>query len=200
MSHVRDLHSKYEAILERASRGHVSNQEIAEVAAELQQQSSDLLRYTLLLTLGRARAVTYRDLVEPFLEYREWPMLAGLALSVLCDYFDLTSQYRSELLQFMRGVEWDDEEHVWIKAVSTAGEYLRSHADPALLRELLRNFENQDARKFMRQWAYSALARAMGRDYKEIPGVRDFDLVTEIDPNVIQEAKQRLSREIGQVA
>lgn len=123
-------------------------------------------------------------------------MLARLALQILCGYWGKTAQYLEEVLSFMQGVAWDDEEDVRQIAILEAGEYLRSNLEGRFLQELLRIFEDEAEEQSMREGAYFALARAMGREWVELPSAaRHFDLATEIDPAVIQRAKERLSEE-----
>lgn len=185
--------SKYEGLLDRAKWGKLSEQEIADVADELQKSNPGADRYTLLHILGRAGAVSYQNLVECFLECQEDPMLARLALQTLCRYWNETDRYIEQVLQFVRGVEWDEGEYVRQMAVSIAGDYLRSHDEPRLLNELLRIFEREDEDRIIREDAYFALARAAGRDRRELPSAaRHFDLHTDIDPSVVKQAHERL--------
>jgi hypothetical protein len=189
-----------ENLLERAKwakteQDKLSEEELAMVAEELQKPTPEADRFTLLDILGHAFAVPYRELVERFLECEEDPMLARLAPQILCGYWGNTDQYREEVLRFMRGVPWDEDEDVRQIAISEAGEYLRSNAEPRFLHELISIFESEDEERSMREGAYFALARAMGRDWKDLPSAAShFDLVTQTDPAVIQEARERLRR------
>ena len=186
---------EYEELLARIEKSVLSSQELAMVATELQKDEPEAFRHTLLLILYNAQAKKYRELVEQYLRDEEDNLLASLALETLCGW-GYTEQYRDEVLQSMGGAPWDAEGNVRIKAISIAGNYLRSHTQSEFLSELLRIFDDADEAKRWRQWAYCALARAMGRNYNEIPGAaRDFDLETEIDPNVVQEARERLTQE-----
>ena len=125
--------SKYSDLLDRAKWAHLSQAEIEAVAQELQQPNPEADRYTLLHILGRACAVSYRGLVERFLDSPDDPMLARIALQSLVDYWDLAEQYLDELLRFVRGVPWDVDGDVRLVAISNAGEYLRSHRESNLL-------------------------------------------------------------------
>lgn len=189
MSHAADLNEKYQWLLKQAKYGQLSVQEIAEVAAELQKERPETLRYSLLHILGKAGDTSYRSLVEQFLECREDPMLSKMALRTLCDYWHFTDEYRDTLLRFVRGVSWDDEQHVRRVAIQIAGEYLIDHSDTEMLRELLSIYEDSQEDKSMRDWTYQALSRAMGRDFRQI-------LITnKRDPAVLIEAKNRLAQE-----
>ena len=177
---IHAVMSRYERLLERAKSGEFEQDRLSEEE----------------LALGHAFAFQYRELVERFLDCEDDPMLARLALQILCGYWGNTAQYLEEVLRFMRGVPWDQEEDVRQIAVSEAGEYLRSNTEPRFLRELISIFESEDEERSMHEGAYFALARAVGRDWKDLPSAAShFDLVTQIDPAVIQVAKERLRRE-----
>lgn len=183
----------YDALLHRAKWEKLSQEEIDNVATELQQPEPEADRYILLFILGRAGALSYRWLVEQFLACEDDPMLSRKALEVLCDDWNDTARYLDQVLEFVLGVKWDEEEDVRPMAISIAGEYLRSHDEPRLLSELVRIFENEDEPQTMREGAYFALARAAGRDWKELPSAaRHFDLSQDTDPSVLREARERL--------
>jgi hypothetical protein len=198
---IHAVMSRYESLLERAKWGkfeqdRLSEEELAMVAEELRKPAPETDPFTLLDILGHAFAFQYRELVERFLECEDDPMLARLALQILCGYWGNTDQYLEEVLRFMRGRPWDQEEDVRQIAISEAGEYLRSNTEPRFLHELIYIFESEDEERSMREGAYFALARAVGRDWKDLPSAAShFDLVTQTDPAVIQEAKERLRRE-----
>ena len=198
---IHAVMSRYERLLERAKSGEfeqdrLSEEELDMVAEELRKPATEADPFTLLDILGHAFAFQYRELVEWFLDCEDDPMLARLALQILCGYWGNTAQYLEEVLRFMRGVPWNQEENVRQIAVSEAGEYLRSNTEPRFLRELISIFESEDEERSMHEGAYFALARAVGRDWKDLPSAAShFDLVTQIDPAVIQVAKERLRRE-----
>jgi hypothetical protein len=187
---------RYQALLERAKSGVITAQEVSLVAAELRDSTSEADPYTLLHIVGHSGDTSYRPLVEEFLGHERDPMLARLALQILCDYWGDTTRYAEEVLLFLRGVSWDDEEDVRRAAITTAGEHLRAHLHPAMLRELLRLFEDEREAQIIRESAYCALARAAGRDWGELPSAgRHFDLFTGIDSSVPLEARRRLAEQ-----
>jgi hypothetical protein len=197
---IHAVTSKYENLLERAKsvepgKDKLSEDELGMVAEELRKPDPEADRFTLLDILGYAFALQYRDLVEQFLECEEDPWLARLALQILCGYWGQTDQYLEEVLKFMRGVPWDQEEDVRQMAISEVGEYLRSNNEPRFLHELILIFEDDDEERSIREGAYFALARAMGRDWKNLPSAAShFDLITQTDLAVIQEAREQLRR------
>jgi hypothetical protein len=163
-------------LLEQAKRGKLSPNEIDYVAQQLVENTDN--RYTLIHILGRAEAIKYRNLIEPFLHYPDDPLVSEIALKSLCTYWGLSEQYVDELKMFIKGVEWDDFDDVRMAAISISGEYLRSASNAELLHTLIDVFENLETStllksaenpELIRSCAYSAIARAMGREYDQIP-------------------------------
>jgi hypothetical protein len=207
--------SQYQDLLQRAERGEISRQEIDMAADQLTKTMSDAEKHSLLLVLGHAGLVdaraghaeqlskrnlvnSYRGIVERFLTYKRDPLVARLALQVLCDYWGYHNGYLEDMLRFIRRVPWDDDGYVRDAAISIAGEYLRFHFEPRLLREVVRIVEDADEEKLTRRVAYTALARAMGRDWNQIPSAaRAFDLASTMDPTVLGKAKDRLAQQGG---
>jgi len=183
----------YNELLQRAKWGTLSQGELAQVAAALHEPDPQVDRYTLLHILGRAGDRSYRSLVERFLHDQDDPMIARLALQILCSFWGETGRYLEEVLQFIQWVPWDDEEYIRLVAISAAGEYLRVHTEPRVLRALIRIFENEEEDHLTRQGAYRALARAVRRDWDQLPAAtRLLDLTTQSDPLILQLAKERL--------
>jgi hypothetical protein len=204
----------YEELVRRAKGGEISREEVDAVATELQKPDPSASRYTLLYIVGRSFTTSYRDLVEQFLEYRDDPMLARLALQILCHFWGDTAQYKRHVLRFLRRVDFDVENDCRSMAISVAGEYLRENPEPEFLGELIRIYEEPDEpessdeddyqasvrrleTELIRYDAYCALARAVGYDYRDIPSsLGSFDSAE--DPrSVLQKAKERLQREKG---
>ena len=183
----------YDELLERAKWGKLTGQELASVADALREGSPEADRYTLLHILGRAGALSYRPLVERHLHSPDDPMLARLALQILLRYWNEAARYQDRLLAFVRGVDWDEEEDVRLAAISLAGEYLRDAENPQLLAELVGILEDRAERQVVREAAYLALPVAAGRTPDELPSAaRHFDLSTQTDPGVLEEARRRL--------
>jgi hypothetical protein len=171
----------------------LSGSELESVADELHSTDTKADRFTLLEILGRSGATSYRSLVETYLDSSNDPMLASLALRVLCFYWDLTPHYIDQILQFLDGVFWDTGKDCKLTAINIAGEHLRDHLSKELLGRLLDIFRTETEDKLIREATYSALARAMGKGYNEIPSAaRSFDLECDIDPEVIDLADSRL--------
>lgn len=183
-------------LLGRAKAGRLSGPELASVVAHLQDPKGDGDPYTFLHILGRAGNSSYRSIVEPFLDRPDDPMLSRLALKILCDYWGESEGYLDTLARFIDGVAWDREGDVRLVAISTAGEYLRDRKQASLLGKLVHIFRDEREDRASREGAYFALARAMGREWNELPSAaRHFDLSTEIDSDVIVGAEERLATE-----
>ncbi len=186
---------KYQTLLRHAKEGTISEKEIAAAAEELQKVSPEARRYTLLYIIGRSYAKSYRKLVESYLEYPEDPELSALALQILCGFWGDTPHYLDQVLRFIYGVDWDTSNECRLMAISVVGEYLRDREEKRFLKELIRIYEDEREDHHLREAAYLALARAMGRTYQEIPSAaHEFDLVNDIDPNVLKQARERISR------
>jgi hypothetical protein len=186
----------YDDLLFRAKWESLSEDEIKSVADELQKNSPKTDPYKLLHILGRAGAVAYRKMVESYLgeeKSKEDPMMARLALQILCDFWGPTKNYLSDVKRFIKKVNWDIENNVRLIALSIAGEYLREFSDQELLQMLLSIFENQDEESIIRETAYDAIARAMGCDYNDLPPIsEDMDWEKQINQDYIMKAKQKL--------
>jgi hypothetical protein len=177
--------------LEKAKSGKISSAEIQAVAQELGDPLSEVDRYTLLHILGKAEAKSFADVVERYVDYQDDPMVARLALQVLCTYWGYGSRYLRHLIAFVRGVPWDTEDEVRLAATSIAGEFLRSTREPELLKALIEVYEDEGANQTARETAYLALGRAMGLGWDELPPAsRHFDLATQTKPSVIETAKR----------
>ena len=184
MSHVR-------ALLDRAKSGLLSQHEVAVVARELATGTADDA-YTAIHVLGLMRATEHEKLVAAFLDTPDDPMLARIALQVLCSHWRMAGRYRDRIARFSRGVDWDYDEDVRIAAISAGGELLRESPDKALLTLLLTLFRSEVESHMTRQAAYLALARAAGVDWTQLPPAsRTLDLVTGVDPTVLRWATER---------
>jgi hypothetical protein len=181
-------------LITKATRGDIEQHEIEEVVRCLETGSGP--QYEALLVIGRSGASQYRGLVEKYLDARDNPMLARLALMILCEYWDLSLEYKSRIHEFVRKVEWDDEDDVRVLAISIAGSLLVRHDDRGLLQLLIHIFRDPLERPFIRQTAYCALGEAAGKNRLELPIVaRHFDLERDVDPDVIayiEEAERQL--------
>lgn len=174
--------------MEEAKNGTLAPDKIDYVAQQLFSSKHNL--YTIIHILGRAKAIRYKVLIEPFLYYPDEPMVAKITLQTLCTYWDLTRDYLDQVKMFLRGVAWDNHNDVLVIAISIAGEYLRSTKDAELCQCLVYIFEN--SAEHLKSFAYYALARASGKHYNQIPNTEDIlDQLQEnsLDLSIIEQAK-----------
>lgn len=95
------------------------------VRSQLASPPEDAKEYTLLHIAGRRLRRPDPELVEPYLERSDDPMLVRLALQILCNTWGLTDRYLEEVRRFVSGVGWDDGS-VRLAAIAIAGRYLRA--------------------------------------------------------------------------
>lgn len=180
-------------LLERAKIGTISDLEVARVANALGSQEAGHDEYTLIHVLGCAGAVRYEALIAEYLECRDDPMLAQIALQTLCLFWGKSRTYRDHVERFALGNAWDEDEDVRLLAITIVGEMLREEFDASLLQLLMRIFSDVRQSEFARQSAYFAIARASGKEWSELPPEsRLMDLDKEADPRVIAWATEHL--------
>jgi hypothetical protein len=172
------------SLIGKATNSSLEPNELHEVVSCLEANSCD--PYDALLIIGRAGAIQYRDIVAGYLNGRDNPMLARLALMILCRYWKLTGEYKDILETFVRKVEWDDEDDIRVLAISITGSLLAIHPDGELLKLIIRIFRDPSEPQLIREVAYCALAEASGKTPAELPSAaRHFDLERDVDPQVI---------------
>jgi hypothetical protein len=182
-----------EELLEQAKAGRLEHGNLERVSAMLQEGGAGADPYTLLHIIGRSGDRSRRALVEKYLHWPQDPMLARLALQIVCGYWGDIERYLDQVLEFVKGVDWDDENDVRQVAISNAGEYLRTQSHTELLQRLLDIVRDGNESPTIRADAYFALSRAVGRDWKDLPNAAHvFDVEKEADPTILQEALRRL--------
>ena len=113
-------------------------------------------------------ALRYEPLVSRFLDYREDPFVAALALEILCSFWDKTEKYSTEVLRFLRGVDWDEFREVRQIAITATGDYLRDRSDPVLLKEILLLAAPGNPESIERRIAVESVAVALGEPLAEV--------------------------------
>ncbi len=163
---------------------------------QLLHPDQDLDRYKVLHLVGKGLDRSFARLVEPYLTCHEEPDLARLALQILCQYWDLTCDYLPFVREFVEGVAWDEDGHIKLMAISVAGGYLRTNRDPDLLAQVLDVLEGDDPEQDIeREAAVTALARAIGLEWKQIlPVAGSLDQVV-TQQEVLAQARARLAAE-----
>jgi len=111
----------------------VAPRELAAVAEALRAPGPDAARaYELLYVLGRAYAFEHEALIASFLESPQDPVLARLALQILCTFWDRTASYLHQVRRFVERLEWDEFGDVRSMAFTVAGRHLRENVDCSL--------------------------------------------------------------------
>jgi hypothetical protein len=193
-------------LLEKAKWDKLSKSELDEIVKRIRQfkEGDDDDLYSLLYALGRSGASEYRNLVEKFLIYPADSMISRIALRTLCTYWDLVPYYIEIVKNFIKGVDWDDDQ-VRIAAISIAGEYVRSTNDKECLKLLLEIFEqykliyekDSDMEDdFMCGCLFEAIARGIGVNYDELPPVNALEIFYKsiIGQSIIQQAYLKLDK------
>ena len=157
-------------LLARAKAGTLTSAQLEDVEHALIRGEGDAGTYTLLHIVGLAGAPSrHEPLVAGYLEDLRDPMLTGLALRILTNWWDLMPTYRHAVLHFLAGDQRDEEEDVLGQAVSVTGEYLRGHFDRELAQALLACSPQDETEAESR---IIAMARAVGMSWQELPSVR----------------------------
>jgi hypothetical protein len=171
-------------LIGKATDGSLESTELSEVVTCLETNTCD--PYDALLIIGRVGATQYRGLVEKYLNARDNPMLARLALMILCRYWKLAPEYRDSLEAFIRKMEWDEDDDVRLLAISITGSLLANQHDSRLLELLIDIFRDSSEAHLIREVAYCALAEACGKTPAELPKAScHFDLEHDVDPEVM---------------
>lgn len=178
-------------LLEKAVSCTITQTEIDKVYHALLNHEAD--EYDLLLILGRAEATKHKEIVEKYLISPDDPMLARLALQILCRYWGLSREYRSVIEQFIHKVEWDTEEDVRLMAISCSGDILKNKSNLSLLSYLYNIFNDDTEDKVIREAAYETLALVSGKSVQDLPSPMRFDFSNDVDPNVLETIEARLS-------
>lgn len=177
-------------LVDRARDGELSQEEVDELVMLLRERPDHPATYTRLNALGWLMSPTHAVVVVPFLSREDDPMLCGLAVQILVGSYGLGHEFADDVLDFARGVEWDDDNDVRRIALSRAGELARDEVRRAdMIAVLLAAIEDDD-QYLVREAAYHAILRALGRHWREMPGAgRVDDGAVAIDPTVVAWAK-----------
>lgn len=183
-------------LVRRAREGTVTAEDANLAAAILATVTDESDRYDAVFVIGRAAATAYEDTVASFIESPREPMLARLALEVLCSWWGLTRKYRGDVLRFVGGVDWDLEDGGFVRqvAISAAGEHVREHGDAGMLRALLTVFDSQNTTELDREVVYQALLRSAGMNWKETLAAGKPARSGNVDQQAIEELRRRVTR------
>lgn len=183
MNHVDPTHGKQ-------SRSSIHHDDISSIVDELKSKRGDT--YSQLLALGRANAKQYKELVAGFLNSPEDPMLARLALQILCRYWGFSEEYSGNVLEFVNGVSWDDDHDVRIMAISCSDELIDYVKHRDLLRAVFDISLDENDSPVARQAAYCAMAISCGISVVDLPSPVRFNLNSDMDPIVLESIRSRI--------
>ncbi len=166
-------------LVDRAREGKIQSNEIAYVIDRIQkyyEHPNEENIHSLLQTISYASRFCqssiineYKGLIAKFIIFPKDPMVSVTALCVLCDDWNLTSEYISQLKSFLRGVEWDKDRVVRVKAISIVGRYISETGDKECLEILLEIFKNERERRDIRQLAYESIYIALSKEIETNP-------------------------------
>lgn len=138
--------------------------------------------------LGRIGADQHKATIEKYLFYPADAHVSAVTLRILCLYWKYTGEYLNQIVSFIKGVDWDEDDEVRMMAFSSLGEYLRKKSELHLIK-LLTDFvedptkiegylhDRDYARVFLQACAYQDLAKALGRPSDEIAETEDVEKV-----------------------
>lgn len=184
-----------EELIKKASAGTITKAEVREVYRALVEKSGD--QYDLLLILGRSEAKEYRNVVEGYLQSSHDPMVARLALQVLCRYWGLASEYEDELEEFIGWVDWDKEEDVRLMAIGCVADVYKKKESPKLLKHVYDVFKDETEDEITRGAAYETLAIVSGKSVNDLPEPMHFDIRSDVDPMVLTKVEEMIKKQLG---
>ncbi|MCC6933883.1 MAG: hypothetical protein IT292_11645 [Deltaproteobacteria bacterium] len=158
---------------------------IEQISAISNEQQKNMLLddlYSLILVIGRARAMGYKSLLEKQL-YSKDAFVIALVLEIMCLEWGFIEDYLEQIISFAVGMSWDEENDLQLMAVKILGEYLaqiRNNDDGSrklgiewkklIAQQLHDIFNNEQHEQWVRQGAYYALCRAGGKSWADLPG------------------------------
>jgi hypothetical protein len=160
----------------------LSDEEVERLVDDLERSDDPLRQSKILGILEYAGAEDFRKLEDDLRQFLGGPnsWLARKALTILCESWELASEYGEQLRTFMRGVAWDDRTMCQAEAIRLAGEYLaarerRRVLDPGdlqLLEELIQTYEREAEVDGRRMEAFNAMYHIVGE-----PDASDTDVI-----------------------
>jgi hypothetical protein len=124
--------------------------------------------FSCLHRLGHLGGAEYEALVARYLEFPQQPMVSRMAIEVLTQW-GVVGRHIACLKKYLDRVPWDSDDDVRQAAILAVGEFLRSAPSRELLAALIHTAGDQQERPLIRGDSVRALARALGRDWQEMP-------------------------------
>jgi len=137
-----------------------STEELEWVVSELNQSTDRRRSARLIKILKYATEDWMLPSLAKFLDGPS-PGLASEVLEIFRD-IDAAAEYADQIISIMRGLPWDELQWCQRGAMECIEEYLRSHSNPRLLRELLNIYESEEFEANIREEAMRSLERVVG--------------------------------------
>jgi hypothetical protein len=183
--------SSHEDLLSRAKDKTLTRDEYDQVFEALLRAETVNEKYTLLHVLGHSGDERYRATIEGFLACED-ASLARLALQILCDFWGDVPRYIHAVDKFIDGSPFDVDGELRQAAVSIAGEYLRHNEDPAIARKIASLYDDAREDVVVRGGAYTAMLRAIGWDWGQIPSpAKLLHLEENVDHSAVKLFRER---------
>lgn len=161
-----------------------------EVAARLSKSRDPAETVRLLHEFAHIGGPDHATIVARFLDSRDSPFVARQALETLTSW-GLATEFRSNILEFLRGVEWDTVTggYVRLVAATAAGQILSEGPDPQLTRALLEIVEDSEADTVLRDAAYTGLLLGSGVPPDRLPSAARLHGRKSYDQTVLDRAR-----------
>jgi hypothetical protein len=145
----------------------VTEVELESLRRHLRNPEPDDNVHQLLHVISYVGEPSDESLIASYLECREDPMAAAMALHALCAGLGLARTYEAALRRFAVGVDWDADEDVRFAAISEMGELIRDEMSHDTIEVLIALASDSSEPWSLRSAATSALGRGVGLEWKE---------------------------------
>jgi hypothetical protein len=147
----------------------VTEVELESLRRHLRYPEPDDNVYQLLHVISHVGEQCDEPLIASYLERRDDPMAAAMALHALCAGLGLARAYEEVLRRFALGVDWDADDDLRFAAISEMGELIRDESSHETIELLVALASDSSEPSSLRGAATSALGRGVGLEWKEIP-------------------------------
>ena len=157
-------------LVEKSKSRPLNDLEAKFIREELSRENiKDSKLYALLYAAGRGFRTDLEKTIASYLDYTKDPMIVRLSLQILCAFWGKHEAYKEYITGFLNNKEWDEDQDVFLMAISCAGEYCRKNIDKAMIAKLLSIYSDFNSDAIIRQAAFTALARSQGKDWNTLP-------------------------------
>ncbi|MBZ0216547.1 MAG: hypothetical protein K8F25_08345 [Fimbriimonadaceae bacterium] len=176
-------------LVSKAEQGELTEQEARLIALDLSDSSQLYLR---LFALGRSMLPEFIPVFEQYLYHRENLDVASLALEFLFIYHQRT-EHLEVVCEFIDGVDWDRDGALKRSGLWRAGQYLHTNFNRDLLEKVIEAFDNSSDTA-LRDVAHTALLRAAGLDWNDIPIETDELPPEKLRIDIVEKMRARLKQ------